>query len=414
MYIDGSTGVVSAQYVGHPTIPSGFFVVGSVDLGGTWSKVSFRYVAWQDKVVLATVRNDGANGSGVWIVDDPSISVEPPSPASSFTRRPTIRIVPDNGSEVFTDLQTVLGDDIVRVPLTEYTPEIGRNTTRDRDSVPDMFGFRSRVALEFLLASVEAQSYVTELVDALLRADTSVYLSLDGGFTERRVALSDFRGPEPFRGKTVAGQLSRVEMTALDLLPEIPSSVPNLAPYNAVTNGDFSLWTSPTLPESWFVNGATVAQDSVNYWTSPYSLKITRSGAPACRVQQFLEGVFEPGRWATVVVRGVGVGIAGAGSYGSYVSIDNITKNVTWNGSFGFETPDIGTWDAGSQGKAITMYRIGWYEYRTTIPILSTFGRTDQYKIQLVNGPPNPAGVVSNYDDVLVARISPPSGVAVW
>lgn len=140
-----------------------------------------------------------------------------------YSWTPKIRVDPSDGPDKAYDLKALLtdGKGPILVEL-DYPPVIEPRDDVNRALRPDVRGYRPTVALTFDVLTMADQGNLAEIEAALAEGTTDVYLSLNNGTTERAVVLIGRRGPTPLGGKNFVGARYRLELAAVDLIPEVP------------------------------------------------------------------------------------------------------------------------------------------------------------------------------------------------
>jgi len=119
-------------------------------------------------------------------VDTLTLEVLYSDPATGYAWHPVIRCVPDNGVEETIDLRTVLTD--LHGPMktdAKYSAIQERRETINRRIVPAPFGFRAEIILTLDILTMADAANWTKIVNRCMSPDWAVYLSMDGGVTER-------------------------------------------------------------------------------------------------------------------------------------------------------------------------------------------------------------------------------------
>ncbi len=157
-------------------------------------------------------------------IDLITISIAYTDPDTGFRWWPVLRCVPDNGAEETIDLRAVLTD--LGGPMktdAKYSALQERRETINRRIVPAPFGFRAEIILTLDILTMADAANWTKIVNRCMSPDWTVYLSMDGGVTERQVFLSRMDGPDPLGGKTHVGGRFLLGLTTAEVFPEMPN-----------------------------------------------------------------------------------------------------------------------------------------------------------------------------------------------
>lgn len=133
-----------------------------------------------------------------------------------------VRMVPLDGAEETLDLMSVMSDASGpnRVRL-RYEPEIEEDENLNYRLVQTRFGYRVEVELFFDIVTMADHENLTTIANRLMDPRWTVYLSLDGGTTERVVLMDRAPSPAPLRGKTTAGARYSLGLQCRDLIDEL-------------------------------------------------------------------------------------------------------------------------------------------------------------------------------------------------
>ena len=134
-----------------------------------------------------------------------------------------VRIDPVNGDDVSLNLMTLLTDVLgpAFVQLA-YVPDIVQRETVNQNQDHFIRGFRPTVTLLFDVTQMNDQATLAQILNALAAPDCDVFLSLDGGTTERRVTLTKNIGPVALGGYTHTGARYSISVEAVDLIQTLP------------------------------------------------------------------------------------------------------------------------------------------------------------------------------------------------
>jgi len=177
---------------------------------------SFGVVFSSDSATPAAVGEDR-------YIDHVTLEIIYTDPATGYAWHPVIRCVPDNGAEETIDLRTVLTD--LHGPMktdAKYAAIQERRETINRRIVPAPFGFRAEIILTLDILTMADAAHWTKIVNRCMSTNWAVYLSMDGGITERQVFLSRMDGPDPLGGKTHVGGRFLLGLTTVEAFAEMP------------------------------------------------------------------------------------------------------------------------------------------------------------------------------------------------
>jgi hypothetical protein len=135
-----------------------------------------------------------------------------------------VRLDPVNGDDTSLNLSTLLtdagGPNSVEL---DYRPDIVQRETVNHRRFPYVRGYRLFVALHMEIVAMADQATLAQISNALVDREQDVYLSLDGGATERRVSFVSRQGPIPLGGFTHVGARYVLAVQAVDLIQEEPA-----------------------------------------------------------------------------------------------------------------------------------------------------------------------------------------------
>ena len=198
---------------------------------------------------------------------------------SGYRWDPVFRVVPRNGGETIYWLTDRLTDVGSHTKITlRYVESMNIREDINRSLRPVVNGLRPEVEIECLITTMEDQTFLKEIEDALLLPNHyNVFLSLDGGCVEREVVLANVSNAEPIRGKTVIGATFKLAVRCVDLIPRKPAMMvdPGVGREH-VHNGRFDDWSSATQPVGWVVSLAgsnTWNRDTAVYRSSLASIR---------------------------------------------------------------------------------------------------------------------------------------------
>lgn len=135
-----------------------------------------------------------------------------------------VRLDPVNGDDETLDLMTAMSDASGPVSaIPSYPPSIARRETVSHGRDHYIRGFRPTVVLTFDVVTMGDQVNLQTVDNALGDQNVDVYLSLDGGATERKVVLIDSTGPTPLGGKTHVGARYVLTVEAANLIDKKPA-----------------------------------------------------------------------------------------------------------------------------------------------------------------------------------------------
>lgn len=189
---------------------------------------------------------------------------------------PRVRIVPANGNEQQLDLSALMTDAGGPVLINvDYPQDRQDRIDVDRRADQTSFGFRPRVRMTFDINAMADHEHLAKIVQALHRTmDRQVFLSLDGGITEREMQMSRTPAPRPFNRKTIAGARYELELEAKDLLEEYPAMLPETGDcaQEFLHNGRMEDWTTPSVaPDFWaYTIGAGPAMTGSQETSTPH------------------------------------------------------------------------------------------------------------------------------------------------
>lgn len=140
-----------------------------------------------------------------------------------YAFRTKFRIVPETGTEETIDLQTAIAK--TRGPISvkpKYTPDVDTEETVNRSAVQQKFGWKVEVEIDFeILGDMSDHVPLVRILNALMRPDHAVYLSLDNGTTYRRVLLTGLKGPDTIKGRSHAGAKYEITLRCTELVTEL-------------------------------------------------------------------------------------------------------------------------------------------------------------------------------------------------
>jgi len=142
---------------------------------------------------------------------------------NGYSWRPIFRQVPENGSAVSTDVKLAFSDagGATQIRL-RYALDQERKEDVNRVARTITFGYRFESTLRFEIFTMTDQQYLADIVNRLVREDWDSYFSLDAGATEQLVEVTDYRGPDAIRGRTIAGASFEVGIRGRELMDEVP------------------------------------------------------------------------------------------------------------------------------------------------------------------------------------------------
>lgn len=135
-----------------------------------------------------------------------------------------IRAVPLNGSARTYQLNQIFSD-ASGPTKTDVRYDVVKDSRYnvDRWADPLIHGWRVRVILTLEIVTMEEEHWLAEILNRLSdREEWTIYLSLNGGTTEREIVLRDFKGPTPLGGKTHAGAQFVLDVECVELITEKP------------------------------------------------------------------------------------------------------------------------------------------------------------------------------------------------
>src|SRR5947207_2743925 len=122
-----------------------------------------------------------------------------------YAYSPRFRLSYDSGPDVIYDLTTMTdakGPVSIKV---QYEQEKTSRQTPNRRTIERHFGWRPVCAMIFDLATMTDEAWIADVASAANRDDADLYLSLDGGVTERQVTLESNYSRFPLGDKAPAG-----------------------------------------------------------------------------------------------------------------------------------------------------------------------------------------------------------------
>lgn len=142
----------------------------------------------------------------------------------SYRHQPAYRLNHENGPartiDLLTDLTYVAGPVRCTVKYTAVTKlreDVNQKIRARRD------GFRVDVEMDFDVGEdlMPDHRLIAAIASALMDPAQTVEMTLDR-VTWREVALVKYSGPEPFRGKTIAGARFHLDVRCVELVDEVP------------------------------------------------------------------------------------------------------------------------------------------------------------------------------------------------
>jgi len=139
---------------------------------------------------------------------------------------PLVRLTPQNGPvsviDLRNDLLSVQGPTKVTGPRPKLVQEL--RETVNRRLRPRVYGIRWEIRFVFeVVADMADHDQIVALVNAYLRRDTTIELSLNGDEVYRECVISAYEGPEPLAGKTFVGARYELAFQTVDLVDELPA-----------------------------------------------------------------------------------------------------------------------------------------------------------------------------------------------
>lgn len=327
--------------------------------------------------------------------------------AQGYLWDPVVRITPKNGADIvywFSDQLTDFGG---HTRISVRYPEV----KRDREDInrtlrPVMFGIRPEVDIECAIMTLADQAFLSNIESALLSpADYDVYLSLDGGVTERAVVLNRMSQPAPIGGKTVVGAYFTLQVRCKDLISQKPAMMTDPGVGAELTeNGNLDSWASSTNANAWteVVSGAcTVTEETSDVHTAGGNAAIlNRVDGGSLWMQETLPQSLKLGAWYHVSCYGK----ANSAAYSLRVGLRNNTKALDVTG-------DGKTWGGFTQyainQTATTSYALAEAYVRAS----TSFGAADSYILFLYGVD---VGSIVKFDDVSVYGPILRPGYATW
>ncbi len=346
---------------------------------------------------------------------------------SGYKRDIVVRIVPANGAESvfwFNDQLSDVG--MHTAAVVSYPKTIGMHEDINRTLRPVVYARRARVSISVVIASMADQWFLQEIEEALDDADNySVFLSLDGGVTEREIVWADESGiaPAPLRGKTIVGATFTLNVqTKYPIARRGPMMTDPGVAQELIQNGGFEEWTDATHPLGWAVNSeCSVIQDGTFKTAGAFSAKVTKLTASSNYGYFGFAPNFSmnPACWYRMRARGRG---AQATTAGLYLQLANISAPASGGLPFslGFTSPAVGQsigpsdWgygvgvsrdlSGGAQFATIDVYFRG--------PRGNPWKRDDQFQVRL-QGIVN-AGEIAYYDEISIQGPVLRPGYSIW
>lgn len=140
-----------------------------------------------------------------------------------YAWRTKFRIVPETGTEETIDLVTAIAR--TRGPISvkpKYTPDLQTEENVNREVIQRNFGWKVEVEIDFeVLGDMSDHAPLVRILNALMRPDHAVYLSLDNGTVYRQVLLSGCKGPEAIKGRTHAGAKYEITLRCKEPVTEL-------------------------------------------------------------------------------------------------------------------------------------------------------------------------------------------------
>lgn len=137
---------------------------------------------------------------------------------------PILRMSPENGSDVTINFRQEFTD--ANGPTKTH---VGHSLERDlREDVnrslrATYHGFRPEARLTLEILNMEDHQVLAQILERAVSPAWTLYLSLDGGDTEREVILTEYRGPKAIKRKTYLGAEYEIAFGAVDLSDEVPA-----------------------------------------------------------------------------------------------------------------------------------------------------------------------------------------------
>lgn len=215
---------------------------------------------------------------------------------------PVVRLVPAYGDARTIDLTQAFTDASGPVETEAgHREEIRRRTDVNRRSRPQIYGFRPFANFSFDILTMEDHASLVDIVGCLSEQDAKVYLSLDGGITEREVALRRYRGPRAIAGKQFVGGTYQLQIEAVDLIdrPAAMALDPEDGLMDIVRDGRIEDWASATDLTSWTetIVGGTVNRDSAEQRSGNHCCRFDRTVDPGKLSIGQAELRLRPGFW---------------------------------------------------------------------------------------------------------------------
>ena len=200
---------------------------------------------------------------------------------SGYKWDPVWRIVPRNGGETVYWMSDELTDCKGHNKITlQYAESMNIREDINRSLRPVVHGVRPEVEIECQIFTMDDQAFLANIESALLLPNHyNVFLSLDGGVTEREVVIKGVSNPTAIRGKTVLGATFTIAVRCVDLIPRRPAMMTDpLTGGELIGNGGFEDWNTG-VPVGWSGSSGvgTIAQNTANPNTGLSCVQITRS-----------------------------------------------------------------------------------------------------------------------------------------
>lgn len=140
-----------------------------------------------------------------------------------YAYRTRFRIVPETGTEETIDLMTAIAK--TRGPISvkpKYTPDVDTQETVNRSVTQQKFGWKVEVEIDFeIVGDMADHAPLVRILNALMRPDHAVYLSLDNGTVYRQVLLVGHKGPETIKGRSHAGAKYEITLRCKEPVTEL-------------------------------------------------------------------------------------------------------------------------------------------------------------------------------------------------
>lgn len=140
-----------------------------------------------------------------------------------YAFRTKFRIVPETGTEETIDLQTAIAR--TRGPISvrpKYTPDIKTKDNINHDATQRNFRWRVEVEIDFeIVGDMADHAPLVRILNALMRPDHAVYLTLDNGAVYRQVLLIGNKGPDTIKGRSHAGAKYEITLRCVNPVEEL-------------------------------------------------------------------------------------------------------------------------------------------------------------------------------------------------